>query len=578
MKRITTGTHNRSLIADRGVVVANHPLAAAAGAEMFAAGGNAIDAAVAACLAASVVEPAMSSIFGAGFMLIRRTGGGIAALDNYIKSPAAAYDGIYRLESVEGGLFTVEDQLNELGHLAVGAPGSLKAYYESATRYGRLSWAEICAPAVRLARDGFIISPLLADFIRGHRAPLAQFPHSAEVFLDRGLPRKAGTRLVRADYSDTLESIAREGSDLLYSGDLGRRVAEEMSSGGGILTFDDLQSYEVKQREPVRSFYRGYEIVGMGPCSSGGTILAQTLNILEGFDMASLGFGTAESIHLIAEALKLAFADRYRYLGDPDQGPVPVEWLTSKQYADRRRSEIDVRRARDYNPGAPVSGEPGYEQAAKAAQDGSVHRTVGESANTTHVTACDRDGNMVAATQTLNGGFGSHVTVPGTGMLLNNCMMLFDPRAGGRQSVGPSRRPVSSNAPTLVFRDGEPLLALGAPGATRIPAAILQAIVNFIDHRMPLQEAVEAPRCHAGSEGDALLLEHGFAAGVDSRLAALGHPVSRAPRVAGGLGAVAFSGDGALEGAACWRADGAPAGISGGAARQPAGGFNADIV
>ena len=573
-----TRTHNRSLIADRGVVVANHPLAAAAGAEMFAAGGNAIDAAVAACLAASVVEPAMSSIFGAGFMLIRRAGGGIAALDNYIKSPAAAYDGIYRLESVEGGLFTVEDRLNELGHLSVGVPGSLKAYHESATRYGSLSWPEICAPAVRLARDGFVISPLLADFIRGHSTLLAQYPHSADVFLDEGLPRKEGTRLVRADYADTLGSIARQGSDLLYTGDLGRRVSEEMSGHGGILTFEDLQSYDVKQREPVRSSYRGYEVVGMGPCSSGGTLLAQALNILEGFDIASLGFGTAESIHLIAEALKLAFADRYRYLGDPDQGPVPVEWLTSKQYADRRRSEIDVQRARDYKSGVPVSGEPGYEQAAKAANNGSAHPAVGESANTTHVTACDRDGNMVAATQTLNGGFGSHVTVPGTGMLLNNCMMLFDPRPGGRQSVGPSRRPVSSNTPTLVFRDGKPVLALGAPGATRIPAAVLQAIINFIDHRMPLQEAVEAPRCHAGSEGDGLLLEHGFAAGVDSKLAALGHPVSRTPRVAGGLSAVAFSGDGALEGAACWRADGAPAGISGGAARQPAGGFNADIV
>ena len=573
-----TGTHNRSLIADRGIVVANHPLAAAAGAEMFAGGGNAIDAAVAACLAASVVEPAMSSIFGAGFMLIRRAGGGIAALDNYIKSPAAAYDGIYRLQSVEGGLFTVEDRLNELGHLSVGVPGSLKAYHESATRYGSLSWPEICTPAVRLARDGFVISPLLADFIRGHRAPLAQYPCSAEVFLDHGSPRKEGARLIRADYADTLESIAQEGADLLYTGDLGRRVSEEMSSHGGILTFEDLQNYDVERREPVRSSYRGYEIVGMGPCSSGGTLLAQTLNLLEGFDLASLGFGTAESVHLIAEALKLAFADRYRYLGDPDQAPVPVEWLTSKQYADRRRSEIDVRRAQEYGPGVPVSGEPGYEQAAKAAHNRSAHPGIGESANTTHVTACDREGNMVATTQTLNGGFGSHVTVPETGMLLNNCMMLFDPRPGRRQSVGTSRRPVSSNTPTLLFRDGKPMLALGAPGATRIPAAVLQAIINFIDHRMPLQEAVEAPRCHAGSEGDGLLLEHGFGAGVDSRLAALGHHVSRAPRVAGGLGAVAFTGDAALEGAACWRADGAPAGISGGAARQPAGGFNADIV
>ena len=570
-----TQTHNRSLIADRGVVVANHPLAAAAGAEMFAAGGNAIDAAVAACLAASVVEPAMSSIFGAGFMLIRSARGGIAALDNYIKSPAAAYDGIYRLESIKRGLFAVENRLNEFGHLSVGVPGSLKAYHESAVRYGRLAWSEICAPAVRLARDGFVISPLMADLMRRHRKVLARYPHSAEVFLNQGLPWNEGTRLVRADYGDTLQAIAQEGADLLYTGDLAQRVAQEMSGHGGILMFEDLQNYCVEQREPVRSTYRGYEIIGMAPCSSGGTILAQALNIIEGFDMASLGFGTVESIHLIAESLK--FADRYRYMGDPDQAPVPVEWLVSKQYADRRRSEIDVRCARQYEPGDPVPGEPGYELAVNAARGGPASTVVGESANTTHVTACDREGNMVATTQTLNGGFGSHVTVPGTGMLLNNCMMLFDPRPGRRQSVGPSRRPVSSNTPTFVFRDGKPVLALGAPGATRIPAAVLQAIINFIDHGMPLQEAVEAPRCHAGSEGDGLLLEHGFANRVNSKLAALGHPVSRTPWVAGGLSVVTFTGDGRLEGAACWRADGAPAGISGGSARLPEGDFDADV-
>jgi gamma-glutamyltranspeptidase/glutathione hydrolase len=185
---------------------------------------------------------------------------------------------------------------------------------------------------------------------------------------------------------------------------------------------------------------------------------------------------------------------------------------------------------------------------------------------------------MVSTTQTLNGAFGSHVTVPGTGMLMNNCMMLFDPRPGGRQSVGPSKRPVSSNAPTIILRDGKPMLALGAPGATRIPVAVLQTIVNVIDHGMPLQNAVEAPRCHTGSEGEGLLLEHGFAVDVESKLGEMGHSVSRVPRVAGGLGAVAYRDDGTLEGAACWRADGAPAGISGGLAVEPVGGLQADIV
>ena len=570
--------HNQSLIADRGVVVSNHPLASAAGAEMFASGGNAIDAAIAACLAASVVEPAMSSIFGAGFVLIRRAGGEIVALDNYVKSPAAAYDAMFRWESVEGGMFNVEGQLNELGHLAVGVPGSLKAYHESVSRYGSLSWPEVCSPAVRFARDGFDVSPLLADFIEGHQTPLARYPDSAAVFLDRGVPRKSGSKIVRADYANTLESIAREGPDLFYAGDLGRRVSDDMSAHGGILTIEDLNDYEVRTRDPVRAFYRDFEIVGMGPCSAGGTLVAQALNILEGFDVARLGFGTSGSIHLIAEVLKAAFADRYRHLGDPDHEPVPVEWLISRAYADRRRGEIDLRVAGSYESGEPISGEPGYDAGPKPASNGPAAPPVGEGADTTHVTACDREGNMVSTTQTLNGAFGSHVTVPGTGMLMNNCMMLFDPRPGGRQSVGPSRRPVSSNAPTFVLREGKPVLALGAPGATRIPAAVLQAIVNVIDHGMPLQAAVEAPRCHAGSQGDGLLLENGFEASIESELAEMGHVVSRVPRVAGGLGAVAFRDDGRLEGAACWRADGAPAGISGGLALEPDGGFQADLV
>ena len=571
-------TYNGSVIAERGIVAANHPLAASAGVEMFAKGGNAIDAAIAACLTVSVVEPAMSSIFGAGFMVVHLADGRTLALDNYIKSPAVARDGMYRLEKVQGGVFKVEGALNEVGHLAVGVPGSLRAYHECALRFGNLPWEELCGPSIRHARDGFTISRLLADFIAGDRDRLARFQATADVFLDGGEPRKAGSSLVRSDYAETLEAIGRDGPDLLYGGDLGRRVADDMREYGGILTLDDLRRYEVRERDIVQSTYRGYEIRGIGPCSSGGVILAQALNILEGSDLAAIGFGNARSVHVVAEALKIAFADRARYLGDPDEAPVPVEWLASKEYADRRRADIDPTRAKIHRSGTAIPGEPGFDEASEAAKLRRGEPASVESANTTHVTACDREGNMVSTTQTLNGAFGSFVTVPGTGMLLNNCMMIFDPRPGRRQSVGPSKRPVSSNTPTLVLRAGRPFMALGAPGATRIPAAVLQTIINVIDHQMPLQAAVEAPRCHAGSEGDGLLMEPDFSPDVVRELEGLGHPVSQVARVAGGLNAIKYRDDGMLEGAACWRADGAPAGISGGAARETDGGLHAHIV
>ncbi len=574
----SSATYNGTVIAERGIVAASHPLAASAGVEMFAKGGNAIDAAIAACLTVSVVDPAMSSIFGAGFMVVHLAGGRTIGLDNYIKSPAAAHDGMYRLEKVQGGVFKVNEALNEVGHLAVGVPGSLRAYHECALRFGNLPWKELCRPSIRHARDGFRISRLLADFIAGDRDRLARFQATADVFLNGGEPRKAEGSLVRTDYAETLEAIGGDGPDLLYGGDLGRRVADDMRDNGGILTLDDLRQYEVRERDIVQSTYRGYEIRSIGPCSSGGVIVAEALNILEGFDLADMGFGSTRSVHVVAEALKIAFADRTRYLGDPDEAPVPVEWLVSKEYADRRRADVDANRAKTHASGTPTPGEPGFDAASEAAKVRHGEPTSVESANTTHVTACDREGNMVATTQTLNGGFGSFVTVPGTGMLLNNCMMIFDPRPGRRQSVGPSKRPVSSNTPTIILQAGRPFMALGAPGATRIPAAVLQTIINVIDHGMPLQAAVEAPRCHAGSEGDGLLLEPHFGPDIARELEGFGHPITRVPRVAGGLNAIKYRDDGMLEGAACWRADGAPAGISGGAARETDGGLHAHIV
>ena len=290
----------------------------------------------------------------------------------------------------------------------------------------------------------------------------------------------------------------------------------------------------------------------MGPTSAGGVHIIQVLNILEGYDVGEMGFGSAGYVHLIAETLKIAFADRSEYMGDPDFVEVPVAGITSKGYAASRRREIDLERAGDYRHGMPSS-------------------YVGESDNTTHLTVADGDGNVVSMTQTIHEAFGSNVTVPGTGMLLNNNMYMFDPHPGSANSIAPGKRMLSSMSPTMVLKDGVPFMALGTPGGTRIFPSILQAIVNVIDHGMTLQQAVEAPR--VWTQGQSLEVEEGIQPSVRAELAGMGHPVEVVAKVAGGMNGVMYDHDaGVIKGAACWRADGAPVGISGGPAKQEGAG------
>jgi gamma-glutamyltranspeptidase/glutathione hydrolase len=315
-----------------------------------------------------------------------------------------------------------------------------------------------------------------------------------------------------------------------------------MAREGGLITLGDLLRYRTVERTPVRGTYRGFDVAGCPPPTGGGIHLIQILNMLEGLDVAGLGFGTVDGIHLVAEALKIAFADRAAATGDPAFVDVPVARLIAKDYAAARRAEIDMAKA-----GAPA--------AAVAAG----------SPTTTHVTVADGDGNVVAATQTINSLFGSRAMVPGTGMLLNNTMALFDPHPGHVLSIAPGKRMTSSMAPTILLRDGRPVLALGLPGGMRIFASVLQAIVNVVDHGMSLQEAVEAPR--VWTQGQELEVESSVGDDVRAGLAARGHHVVAVPHVAGGMGAIAFEGDGTLTGASCWRADGTPVGLGGGYAR-----------
>ena len=542
-------TYKKEAVASNGMVATNHPLGSAAGLEMLAMGGNAMDAAIASVFALSVVEPMMVGIFGAGFInYYDASSGEFVNIDNYSVAPAAAAPDMYETVSdTWPDYMETADRANLVGYLSVGVPGALKGWCRAEEEFGRLGLDAVIQPAIRYAERGFAASRYLADIIRLNQDDLALFPATAEVFLPGGKPPTVGQTIVRTDYARTLELVAVEGPDALYSGRIGEMVAADMAANGGIIVGEDFANYRIHYREPVRGTYRGYDIVSVAPTSSGGTAIIEILNILEGFDVGALGFGTAAGAHLLAEAMKIAFADRFEYLGDPAFVEVPVGALTDKGYAAARRREIDTAQARQYGYGNP-----------------SLY--VGEGADTTHLTTADADGNVVSTTQTIHAIFGSKVTTPGTGMLLNNTMNIFDPHPGNANSIAPGKRMVSSMSPTIVMKDGKPLMALGTPGATRIFPSVLQAIVNVIDHGMSLQEAVEAPRIW--TQGQDLEVEPGISDGVRQGLRRLGHNVQVTPKVAGGMNGVMFDyASGTISGAACYRADGVPAGFSGGAAR-----------
>ncbi|MGL4285931.1 MAG: gamma-glutamyltransferase family protein, partial [Phreatobacter sp.] len=356
-------------------------------------------------------------------------------------------------------------------------------------------------------------------------------------------PLAAGDLLVQADYAATLREIAEHGPDIVYGGELGRRIAEHLQKAGSFLRLADLQAYRTVEREPVRGLYRGVEVVGPPPPCSGGVHTLQILNLLEAYDIGKLGFGTPETLHLVLEALKIAAADRRAVTADPAFVDVPVARLISRDYAALRRPEIDPHRAGTFE----------------------TKILSNESANTTHVTIADDEGNIVTSTQTINSLFGARIMIPGTGIIPNNYMYLFDPHPGHALSLEPGKRITSGITALIGKREGRPIFALGLPGAHRIPACAMQAVLNLVDHGMSVQEAVEAPRVFTwGQEAE---VELGMAEPVRRTLAGLGHRVAPSDHVAGGMCAIAFAEDGAMTGAACWRADGVPMGVGGGAAR-----------
>lgn len=546
--RITTfACEKRPATGSRGMVVTNHPLASAAGSQMLLAGGNAVDAAVASLFALTVVEPMMVGILGGGLSHIRMADGRQVVLDGLSTAPLRATAEMYDCLSDEiGKQRDVRERANVVGPKAVAVPGALAGWCEALARFGTLPLADVLQPAIALAERGFVVTPYLSNCIADNVADLARDPGLTALLLRDGQAIPAGTRLAQTDYAASLRLIAQQGAAALYDGPLGKALTAFMAANGGLIGQDDLAAYKVETREPIRGRYRGYEIVGPPPPSSSGVHIAQMLNILEGYDIGALGFGSPDSIHLLAEALKIAFADRAVATADPAFVKVPVPRLIDKAYADERRELIAMDEAKSWTAG--LSG--------------------GESNDTTHVTVADAEGNVVTATQTINGLFGACTQIPGTGMLTNNYMFNFDPHPGRALSIAPGKRVFTSMAPMIVLKDGKLAFALGLPGALRIFPSAMQAIVNLIDHGMTLQEAVEAPRIW--TEGGVLELEEAFPEAVAEALRARGHRLVRMPRIAGGMNAIRFDEDGTLTGAACWRADGTPVAISGGLARAGA--------
>jgi gamma-glutamyltranspeptidase/glutathione hydrolase len=552
-------TIKQEATASKAMVVTNNPLASIAGIEALTRGGNAFDAAVASLFALTVVEPMMVSMFGAGFFVYKSVKSGkISTLDNYAIAPFGATDTMYSpVNNRKSGqyIFETVGRQNMVGHLSSATPGALKGWEHILKQYGNLELSEVMSPAIRYALEGYKATAYLSYMIEGVREDLMRYNDSAKVFLPNGRPLKPGETVNMSDYAETLQSVAEKGSDYLYRGELGRIVVDDMKENGGIITMNDLSEYKVIERPPVSGTYRDiYNVYSMAPGSSGGTHIIQMLNMLEKYDLTNLNFGSVNYLHILTEVLKIAFADRQKYMGDPSKVKIPINWLTSKDYAAERVEEIGDK-AKNYSYGSPEA----YDS---------------DSQNTTHVSVIDSEGNMVAATQTLFSAFGSTVIAPGTGMLLNNCMGLFDPRPKHANSIEGGKRMLSSMSPTIVLRSGKPYICIGTPGGTRIFPSICQAIINIIDFGMSIQQAVEAPRLWTmgikNSPEGKLQMEPEFGEDVAEGLRGKGHDVVIVPKIAGGMNGILLDRKGILHGGACWRADGSPIGISGGEAAPKA--------
>ena len=517
-----------SLESSQGMVVSAYPDASRIGAEVLRAGGNAVDAAIATGLALAVTHPVAGNIGGGGFMVIRFPDGTSTAFDFREKAPLAAHPEMFLDEDGEYSYDT-----HHRSHLAVGVPGTVAGFAKAHETYGSSEWAALVDPAVTLARDGFVVSTRLSESLERMIDRFRDYPASFEQFTKDGAPYREGDVLVQVDLAATLARVRDQGRDGFYLGETARLLAEEMVRGGGWITEEDMARYEAQEREPVRGSYRGYDVISMPPPSSGGTALVEMLNILEGFDLASLEHNSPAYVHHLSEAMRRAFRDRAAFLADPDFADVPVDRLTSKAYAEELRMGIDPTVA---SVSAPEDVQLAY-----------------ESTETTHYSVVDADGMAVAVTYTLEGGYGSYITVPGAGFLLNNEMGDFNAGPGLTDDEGligteanlarPEQRMLSSMTPTILARDGALVGVIGSPGGRTIINTVLQLALNRIDFRMSPPDAVGAKRIHHQWLPDRVRMERELMGPEGSgALESMGHEVAWTTRQ--GIAHVIFMGPG----------------------------------
>ena len=511
--------------AQHAIVVSVHELASRAGVEIMQAGGNAVDAAVATGFALAVVHPAAGNIGGGGFMLIRMADGKAHFLDYREKAPAAATRDMFL--DAHGNVIP---GASEVGYKSIGVPGSVAGMVYAEQKYGKLPLKQVMAPALRLAREGYALTWGEArDFQLD--SDLARFPESRRVFQRDGNYYQPGEIFRQPDLARTLQRIADNPADF-YHGSLARELAAAMQKGGGLITVDDLAQYEVKEREPVRGTYRDYEILSAPPPSSGGTVLIESLNILEDYDLAKMGNRSAQSIHYIIEAFRRAFFDRAEFMGDPDFSQIPVAQLIDKKYAAAWGESIAPARA---TPSRELKRPAVFHELEQYAAAHPEPVAMHEGPHTTHYSVVDADGNAVAVTTTINSWFGSQVTADGLGFLLNDEMDDFSAKPGvpnsdgliqgAANAIGPGKRPLSSMTPTIVVRDGKPFLVLGSPGSSKIITTVANVLMGVVDYGMNIQEAVNAPRFHNQWLPDVLNVEKWFSPDTVSALQKMGYNV-----------------------------------------------------
>ncbi|NJD11166.1 MAG: gamma-glutamyltransferase, partial [Gemmatimonadetes bacterium] len=498
--------------AEQGVVVSAQELASRVGRDILQQGGNAIDAAIATGFALAVVYPWAGNIGGGGFMVVRLPDGRATTFDFREKAPLAA-----RPELFLDGAGEYSSKRHHDSYLSVGVPGTVAGFALAHERYGRLSWRALVEPAVRLAAEGFALTPSLARSFERILSDMAPYPASVAAFSRGGRPYRAGETWQQPDLARSLERIRDQGREGFYGGETARLLAAEMRRGGGLITEQDLARYQARERVPVRGSYRGWEIISMPPPSSGGVALIEALNILEGYDLKGMGAYSAPYVHHVTEAMRRAFLDRARYLADPDFAPVPVERLTSKSYAASLRAGLDPERA-----------------SASAPADATLPA---ESEHTTHYSVVDAEGMAVSVTYTLEAGFGSKIVVTGAGFLLNNEMGDFNGKPGLTTATGligtspnlarPEQRMLSSMTPTILARNGELVAVLGSPGGRTIINTVLVTVLDIIDGGMGIQQAVNAPRFHHQWLPDTLRIEEaGVTPEVAAALRAMGHQLT----------------------------------------------------